>query len=466
MKKTIKKTSSKLNQKSIVAKKSSVKKKLVKKTRPIHKKLALHPINILFMLVLGVILVMSTINAAADSVFSSASYSVSATVPLPPGPSAPAVMSSPSDGEQFSGRVTTVTGYCPADPYTSVYVALFTNNIWTGYTNCTSTNTFELTTTLYPGANTIQVRVFDNYNTPGPLLPPVTVTYNPPISTQEDIGPSVVAPEGIQVLQEDNDVPYISQTQIQYVSIDPTITGTAPPFSHVQVTIHSNPILCETTADSQGYWSCRVDQTIPLGLHHIYVVATTLLGKVLTFQTFQFIATNKVAAATPTKTNFTITSNFKPTNHLINQPVTFDLNVGGGIAPYAFSVDWGDGTTSDYTRLASGPVSLTHSYGTIDALVQDKTIKIEGIDSQGDTTSLQLFTVIKNPAYKNIVSYISQSTGLWSVFLSIKSWLWLIWPAYVVIMLMIFSFWLGEREELIILINRRLKKRKLATKRH
>ena len=116
MKKNTKKIHSKPRQNKGPAKKSSLKKKLAKQARPIHKKLALHPLSLLFMLCLGVLLVMSTVNAVADS------YTVSAVVPLPPAPLSPAVIVSPTDGESLSADVVNVTGTCPTDQYTTVYV--------------------------------------------------------------------------------------------------------------------------------------------------------------------------------------------------------------------------------------------------------------------------------------------------------------------------------------------------------
>lgn len=454
----MKKNNSKNKPRASNAKKNSSKKYLTKQNRPIHRKIALHPLSIFFMLCVGVLLVVSTINAAADSI------TVTAVVPPPPGPSAPAEITDPTDGEQFATQVIDVDGTCPVGSSTSDYVALLTNNVETGYDNCSSGNTFQITTTLSPGANSLQAEIFDFFNTPGPVLPAINVDYDVPSSPQTNISPPVVAPQAIQVLQVDNNIPFVSASIIQSVTTTPTITGTAPPFSHISITIHSEAIYCETNADAQGYWSCKVSQILPLGLHHVYVQATTLLGKVLNFQTFEFIATQQPKTkAVPS--NITVTTSFKDTQYLIGRPINFNINVAGGVAPYAFDINWGDGTNTTVTRLTSGPFEISHTYTKTGSLIDYKTIKIEGIDSQGDADSLQLFAPIKNPAYTNIVSYITQSSGLWSVFSSVGSWLWIIWPGYIIIMLMVFSFWLGEKQELIYLIKGSRHKKRLTAKR-
>lgn len=407
------------------------------------------------MLCLGVLIVMSTLNASADS------YTVSAVVPNPPGPSAAATIDNVTDGQQFTSSVINVSGTCPTDNLASVYVALYINNVWSGSSSCTGSNTYQITGILSTGSNSIQVRAFDYYNTPAPLLPAITVIYNAPISpivpsnpvtpsqiVPTVITPAVVAPQSIQILQVDNNIPFVSTSTVNQVSDDPTITGTAPPFSNVVVTIHSNPILCETTADSQGFWSCKVNQTLPLGLHHVFIAATTTSGKILNFTPFEFIATKTAPSKIITPAKFTLTTNFKPTGYVINQPVNFNLNIVGGVSPYAFNINWGDGSNTEVTRALSGEFTISHSYGTTSSLLTNETIKVEGIDSLGNATSLQVFAPIKNPAYTNIVAYVSQASGLWSIFSSAKAWLWVIWPAYAVIILMMFSFWLGERREI------------------
>lgn len=57
----------------------------------------------------------------------------------------------------------------------------------------------------------------------------------------------------------------------------PTFTGVAAPNSTVVVTVNSDPIICTTTADGDGNWSCTLPSTIPAGVHKITVQVTNPL---------------------------------------------------------------------------------------------------------------------------------------------------------------------------------------------
>lgn len=54
----------------------------------------------------------------------------------------------------------------------------------------------------------------------------------------------------------------------------PTFSGVAAPFATITVTVHSDPIVCSTTADADGNWSCTLPSTIPPGVHTILVEVT------------------------------------------------------------------------------------------------------------------------------------------------------------------------------------------------
>ena len=59
----------------------------------------------------------------------------------------------------------------------------------------------------------------------------------------------------------------------------PTFNGISEPFAVVTVTVNSNPIICTTTADENGNWSCTLPSNIPVGVHTITtVVYNALLG--------------------------------------------------------------------------------------------------------------------------------------------------------------------------------------------
>ena len=70
-------------------------KRRVRDSRPLHRTIAFHPINLFLLLCVGILLSASTFSAAA------ASYSVNGEV-LAPIPTDPAVITNPADNQQLS----------------------------------------------------------------------------------------------------------------------------------------------------------------------------------------------------------------------------------------------------------------------------------------------------------------------------------------------------------------------------
>jgi hypothetical protein len=77
------------------------------------------------------------------------------------------------------------------------------------------------------------------------------------------------------------------------------------------------------------------------------------------------------------------------------------------------------------------------------------------VDASGTTKTLQLAALIKPPGASGVINFnaltnapTAEPTGaIKTLAMKTKSWLWLAWPTYIIIVLMLVSFWLGEREE-------------------
>ena len=410
-----------------------------------HKKIALHPINILFLLCVGVMLTGATINALADS------YSVNAVVPAQP-LTQPAFILQPTDGVQLSTQVVTVSGSCPANSYVNVS----DNGHYAGTDLCL-VGTFRVTVELGTGANQLSAQDYNLTDVPGPSAATVTAYYVP--SSSDSPTPSepsaITVPTTVQVMQVDNGAPYDSTGAAPTVSDLPTFSGVAPPFSRIVIEVHSNPVFCKTQANAQGYWACTLQQPLPNGAHQVYVTATEPSGLVIHFPRFAI----QVAAGSPAKTILPVslldlTANYKYSIYNIGQPVPINLTTSGGVAPYALSVDWGDGKLTTTFKKSGGTFGISHTYGWFSAMRGTKTIKIAVIDAAGASRSLQLVAALRNPAFHNIVLGIAGSTGVRGVLDGIRSWLWLLWPGYAIAILLVFSFWLGERQELLAIMGK------------
>jgi hypothetical protein len=120
------------------------------------------------------------------------------------------------------------------------------------------------------------------------------------------------------------------------------------------------------------------------------------------------------------------------------QEISWPIDIVGGQAPYAVSIDWGDGTTDVITRLAPGPFTVKHTYNkTGTGYLNTFPLIIRASDAAGHNAYLQLTTIV-NP-----------STGSLSGTSAIKAKpdLVALWPLWIVAFLMVLSFWLGERRE-------------------
>jgi len=120
------------------------------------------------------------------------------------------------------------------------------------------------------------------------------------------------------------------------------------------------------------------------------------------------------------------------------QSVTWPITIVGGQAPYAVSIDWGDGSTDVITRLAPGPFTVTHTYKEIGTgYLGTFPLIIRASDASGHTAYLQLTTLVNSAMFGSTNAAPKTKT----------STLLIIWPIWIVLLLMIISFWLGERRE-------------------
>jgi hypothetical protein len=118
------------------------------------------------------------------------------------------------------------------------------------------------------------------------------------------------------------------------------------------------------------------------------------------------------------------------------------ITINGGIAPYAVNWDFGDGTNSSIPQSSAGNASATHSY----ARAGTYNVVVRVTDSSGNTAIIQLVTVVNGP--------ISGSVATTHNKLDIPGLALGAWPLYLLAVLMVVVFWLGERREIYVLRQR------------
>lgn len=448
--------SSKLKLTKLVLKKAS-KKKLLLRKRPIHKRVMLHPATIFMLLCAGVFLIGWTYRSFADNITVTASI-------FAPVPGSPATITYPADQTHFTYTPITITGTCP----TSSYVKLYRNGVFSGSANCISTTNYQIQTDLNLGSNQFIVHVYNITDNEGPQSTTTTVWYDLPVQPLQSTPKlRTSSPPEILVANSADNV-LVSFGYIQYASVYPTVAGTAPPYSLVTVTFHSNPLSCSTYADSSGNWSCSIDTGIPEGVHDVDVYAKTPSGSTLNFPTFKlYISSSITPLHVPTKpaTPFTVGYSYQYKVYKSGQNYSWELSLSGGTAPYAITIVWGDGKTSTLVKSSADTLAIDHTYDLGSLTSKNYDIKITAVDNNHATANLQISALVtfngSQPASK------SASLGNTNIINNIrkfmKTWIWLVWPAYAVVLLMTTSFWLGEREETEKLIKYR--QRRAAKKR-
>ncbi len=117
--------------------------------------------------------------------------------------------------------------------------------------------------------------------------------------------------------------------------------------------------------------------------------------------------------------------------------ITRAATIVGGVAPYAVSWDWGDGTSTLQSMGESGPVSASHAYsrpGTYNVI-----LKVS--DANGNSAYLQMVTVVNGAAQK-IGATGGQGLGAAAGTL-VSSW-----PLFGLGAFVVLAFWLGERRQI------------------
>lgn len=145
------------------------------------------------------------------------------------------------------------------------------------------------------------------------------------------------------------------------------------------------------------------------------------------------------ASFTAFGTLVTLTSNYGRRAANPGQTLTWPLLLSGGTGPYAFSINWGDGTKPDLKSQAlAGEVDISHVYS--QAGIYHVTVTVT--DTNGVSAFLQLVAIANGtPANTNGSATNTKGTVL------VTKVVW--WPSVVGIILLLPAFWLGRRSQLV-----------------
>jgi hypothetical protein len=138
----------------------------------------------------------------------------------------------------------------------------------------------------------------------------------------------------------------------------------------------------------------------------------------------------------------TLTSNYARRAANPGSTLSWPLLLSGGTGPYAFSIDWGDGSAADLKSQAlAGEVDINHVYDK--SGIYHVTVKVT--DANGVSAFLQL-VAIANGTPTNTGSTSGSSKG---GTVTVTKVLWI--PAVICLVLLLPTYWLGRRSELVTL---------------
>ena len=135
-----------------------------------------------------------------------------------------------------------------------------------------------------------------------------------------------------------------------------------------------------------------------------------------------------------------LTSNYAKRGAFPGETLTWPVVISGGSGPYAVSVDWGDGTTSDLSSQPfPGAFNIKHVYK--EAGVYNIIIKV--VDRDGVSAFLQLVGIGNGPLSQITGSGTPASQPVNGVRTKI------VWqPSAIIFPFVISTFWLGKKYEL------------------
>ena len=128
--------------------------------------------------------------------------------------------------------------------------------------------------------------------------------------------------------------------------------------------------------------------------------------------------------------------------------LSWPLQLSGGTGPYAFSIDWGDGSAAELkSQPVAGLVTITHTYKKA-GIYQ---VNIRVTDVNGVSAFLQVIAVSSGKVDA------ASTTADKDAPTSITKILWI--PAAIALAALIPAFWLGRRSQVVSIRNKMLKER-------
>jgi hypothetical protein len=226
-----------------------------------------------------------------------------------------------------------------------------------------------------------------------------------------------------------------------------TVSGICP--NELLVQIYNNGVMAGSVMCENG--SFRLEVGLFPGINELSAMVYDWLD--------QAGPASNTVTVNYTDTNFaefgqsiTLTSAYGRRSATTGAELAWPLQLSGGTGPYAFSIDWSDGKSAELkSQSLAGLVTTEHTYKK--AGIYPVNIKVT--DVKGVSAFLQVTAVANGKVDSNTPANKSQATGKTQI-------LWI--PAAISLALLIPSFWLGRRSQLVSIRNKMLRERAVYNK--
>lgn len=221
-----------------------------------------------------------------------------------------------------------------------------------------------------------------------------------------------------------------------------TVNGICP--NELLVQIYNNGVMVGAVMCANGSFSLEV--SLFAGTNELSAIVYDDLG--------QAGPVSNIVTITYTDTQFsafgeliTLTSAYGRRSAPAGAQLDWPLQLSGGTGPYAFNIDWGDGSTIDLkSQSLAGLVNILHVYKK--AGIYRVNVKVADVNNA--SAFLQVIAVSSGQAEDGATDTDATATERVKI-------LWI--PAALTLLLLPASYWLGRRSQIVSLRNKMLKER-------
>ncbi|HUD03190.1 MAG TPA: hypothetical protein VMR51_00080 [Patescibacteria group bacterium] len=219
-----------------------------------------------------------------------------------------------------------------------------------------------------------------------------------------------------------------------FTNLPVTVVGWCP--ANLLVKIFRNNVFSGSVMCSSNSYSIKID--LFSGRNDLIARVYDSLDQAGPDSNMVSVTFNDNSANPNIASRISLTSNYARRGADPKTELTWPIIISGGTPPYAISVDWGDGSSSDlYTATIPGEFTIKHTYGQSGSF--DMLVKAS--DQNRSVAYLQLVAISNGKVTQASVA--AASANKTKTTSSVVSW------ALIVIFLLfiVLAFWLGRRSE-------------------